>query len=295
MRRSHSEPDPIDLEQLLSSFLNSRAHAYLLVADHLEQAIEFGHKLAKARLCDTNSAADDCLSCRLFDDGNHPDFKFVEKGRDNLITVDRIRQEVIASIYDHAQYRAGKVYMILADELNEQGQNALLKSLEEPPQAVCFLVLSTSPEKLLGTLSSRLEKIIMPRMPEQTLDIEFLAEVMNFFFRVRELSLAELLSRELDQLLGKKEEIASYLPILLDILADLAKLYIGLAVELRYETYRSAYEKFIAAIEQSDRDVIAQLDGAKQACLELDLALRYKLSLELALGNFLLNLKSSFE
>ncbi|NLM19922.1 MAG: hypothetical protein GX217_07895, partial [Clostridiaceae bacterium] len=100
-------------------------------------------------------ACNQCDSCRYFLAGTHPDFKLIDRGDERIIKVDRIRREVVADIQTRPQIGNHKIYLINMDDLNEQGQNALLKSLEEPPEYAVFLLTTTLQDNLLPTILSR--------------------------------------------------------------------------------------------------------------------------------------------
>lgn len=100
-------------------------------------------------------ACNQCDACRFFSAGTHPDFKLIDRGVERIIKVDRIRREVVADIQTRPQISNHKIYLINMDDLNEQGQNALLKSLEEPPEYAVFLLMTTLQDNLLPTILSR--------------------------------------------------------------------------------------------------------------------------------------------
>lgn len=113
---------------------------------------------AKRLLCEHPTEQDSCgacSSCRWFEEGVHPDFRFLDKGDERVLKVERIRREVLADLNMKPQIGRCKVYVLAADDMNEQGQNALLKSLEEPPPEVYFLLTAERPDVLLDTIRSR--------------------------------------------------------------------------------------------------------------------------------------------
>ncbi|WON78359.1 DNA polymerase III subunit delta' [Serratia sp. UGAL515B_01] len=98
----------------------------------------------------------ECHSCRLMLAGNHPDYHTLvpEKGKSSL-GIEPIRQ-VIESLYSHAQQGGAKVvWLSQAELLTEAAANALLKTLEEPPDNTYFLLGCSEPSRLLATLRSR--------------------------------------------------------------------------------------------------------------------------------------------
>lgn len=120
------------------------------------------HSLAKATakwlLCEKpaeEGACGECSSCRYFEGGVHPDFKAVDRGEENLIRVERVRREIVSDLQMYPQLSSRKIYLVDGDDLNEQGQNALLKSLEEPPPYALFMLTVERRDVLLPTLLSR--------------------------------------------------------------------------------------------------------------------------------------------
>lgn len=83
--------------------------------------------------------------------------------KEKNIKVERVRQVVCADLQMRPQFGRRKIYLIAADYLNEQGQNALLKSLEEPPDYCFFLLTVIGAERLLPTILSRVSLIPLRR------------------------------------------------------------------------------------------------------------------------------------
>lgn len=98
----------------------------------------------------------ECHSCRLMLAGNHPDWYVLapEKGKSS-IGVELVRQ-LIDKLYAHAQQGGAKVvWLPHAERLTDAAANALLKTLEEPPEKTYFLLDCHQPASLLATLRSR--------------------------------------------------------------------------------------------------------------------------------------------
>ncbi len=132
-------------------------HAILIDGDIGTGRHTLGRFLAKAVLCSGNSIPCDCCKdCRLFNSLNHPDLKLIapEEGKKN-ISVAQIR-ELKSEAYIKPNISLSKVFIIdLADTLNEQAQNALLKILEEPPHNTVFILIAESKASFLDTIISR--------------------------------------------------------------------------------------------------------------------------------------------
>lgn len=178
-----------DLKSRLGSILTAEpGHAYVLTGPTGIGKTTFAQAFAQALLChhpSAQGACDTCESCRHFLHQAHPDFRtLLLDPKDKVIKVERVRQTIQADIAMRPQFGRRKVYLIAADDLNEQGQNTLLKSLEEPPDFVTFILMASGPEKLLPTILSRLtvlplhryaqedvEKILLRDLAEQDLPV----------------------------------------------------------------------------------------------------------------------------
>jgi DNA polymerase-3 subunit delta' len=119
-------------------------------------------RLTRALLC-RDSGCGRCEDCSLFDAGNHPDYVFLtlELRSDSkteykkLIVVDQVRR--ISSLIALApRHGARRVFVIdPADRMNAEAQNALLKTLEEPPPRAVILLIASRPQVLVATVRSR--------------------------------------------------------------------------------------------------------------------------------------------
>lgn len=126
------------------------SHAYLLTGSY-PSLLTAGQALARRILVDLGGS--DPLR---FDSGNCPDLIHVEE---ETIRVDRIR-ELIRSLFVQPLEGRYRVFLLdYAGDMSAVCQNALLKSLEEPPGYVVWLLLSNNRAKLLPTVQSRLQEV----------------------------------------------------------------------------------------------------------------------------------------
>ena len=111
-----------------------------------------------------------CHNCVYFREGTHPDFRelSLDEGEKN-IKVAEVRQRICGDVSIYPQISARKVFLVDGDGLNEEGQNALLKTLEEPPPYVVFLITVTDTVKLLPTILSR--SAIIPLHPNSEAEL----------------------------------------------------------------------------------------------------------------------------
>ena len=106
-----------------------------------------------------NDACGECASCRRIARGVHPDVLIVEPGDLGSIKIEQIRDVVDRAGYRPFEGRRRVVIIDDADALVDAAQNALLKTLEEPPQASMFVLVSAMPDSLLPTVLSRCQRL----------------------------------------------------------------------------------------------------------------------------------------
>ena len=132
------------------------SHAYLLSCDDYELLTCYSKCLAKQLLC--NSICNVCSNCLKVEHNTHTDVLVYPKDNGNQILSDDIL-EIISSSY----VSSGEGYKIFIlnnfDKTTTQAQNKFLKTLEEPPKNVVFILLSTDVKSILKTIASRCKLI----------------------------------------------------------------------------------------------------------------------------------------
>ena len=159
---------------LISSLARGRSsHFYLITGPKGSGKHTLATLLAAAIQCESgDKPCGNCSACRKIFSGNHPDFITVEDKEHKHVAV-RIVREARADMYVMPNEGNKKIYLF-PQELGIEGQNALLKILEEPPQYGVFILLTDNPEKVLPTVRSRCTELALTALPEDILTKELI-------------------------------------------------------------------------------------------------------------------------
>jgi DNA polymerase-3 subunit delta' len=105
-----------------------------------------------------------CSSCRRIGRGVHADILVIEPGDTGVIKVDQVREAIDRAAYRPFEGRRRVVIVDEADVVLVEAQNALLKTLEEPPPASTFVLVTSRPDVLLPTVRSRCQRLRFGRL-----------------------------------------------------------------------------------------------------------------------------------
>ena len=156
-------------ENLTSSLRRGHiSHFYLICGPAGSGKHMLAKLLAAAILCGReNAPCGHCGPCRKVFEGNHPDFITVTDPEHKNIAV-KIVREIRDDMFIRPNEAEHKIYLF-AQDLGTEGQNALLKVLEEPPAYGVFMLLTDNPEKILPTVRSRCTELNLLSLPADTL------------------------------------------------------------------------------------------------------------------------------
>lgn len=191
-------------------------HAYIFAGPEGVGKFTAAREWARLLLCENptieNGFADSCglcRSCQFFDTGSHPDFnhvykellEFTTEGKGKKtpveLSIDVIREFLIEKVSMRPTLSKRKVFVVSeAERLNPSSQNALLKSLEEPPEYCCIIMICTRMEKLLPTTKSRCQvirfgSVVEDRIIEKLREIGAEEKPARYFARLSQGSLGQ--------------------------------------------------------------------------------------------------------
>lgn len=134
------------------------SHAYIINGPDRSGKMMLAEAFAAALQCEGEGVKPcmECRSCRQAAGRNQPDIIYVRHEKPNTISVDDIRSQVNNDIVIKPYSSSHKVYIIdEAEKMNPQAQNALLKTIEEPPAYAVLILLTVNADSFLPTILSR--------------------------------------------------------------------------------------------------------------------------------------------
>ncbi|MBR4759969.1 MAG: DNA polymerase III subunit delta [Lachnospiraceae bacterium] len=160
--------------QIVEHFKNALStgkisHAYIIEGERSSGKEFIARVFAQALECEAGGIdpCNECHSCRQANNGNHPDIIKVMHEKPQNIGVDDIRAGINDNILIKPYSGDWKIYIINeAEKMSIQAQNALLKTLEEPPEYAVILLLTSNLDVMLQTIISRCVVLHMKPVPD---------------------------------------------------------------------------------------------------------------------------------
>ena len=149
------------------------SHAYILSGETGSGKRMIAEAFAAALLCKDplgGEACGQCESCRRFQHHSHPDLVEIIHENPNLIAVNEVREQLVNVVNIGPMEANYKVYLIEdAEKMNAAAQNAILKTIEEPPQFAVILLLTNNLDACLPTILSRCVKLETKPVAEEVI------------------------------------------------------------------------------------------------------------------------------
>ena len=147
------------------------SHAYILTGEAGMGRKSIARAFAMTLLCEKGGSEPcmSCHSCKQILAGSHPDLIYLSHEKPASIGVDDIREQVNDTIMIRPYSSYYKVYIIdEAEKMTVQAQNALLKTIEEPPSYAVMILITTNEEAFLPTILSRCVKLKLKPLRDTT-------------------------------------------------------------------------------------------------------------------------------
>lgn len=161
--------------------LHKVSHAYILSGEAGMGRKSLAHAFALTLLCEKGGSQPcmNCHACKQVLSGNHPDLIHVTHEKPSSIGVDDIREQIQDTIMIRPYSSYYKVYIMdEAEKMTVQAQNALLKTIEEPPSYAVIILLTTNEDLFLPTILSRCVQLKLKPLKDSVIQ-KYLEEFMG--------------------------------------------------------------------------------------------------------------------
>lgn len=196
------EKDPLAHKILSSSYnRNNIAHAYIFVGREKTRLAEVTNIFSKTMLCSSGTALDNCINCKMFDSGNHPDYRAwePETEKSKFIKLEQIHELISATKFQPITSKRKVLILNEIQQLRVEGSNSLLKTLEEPTPFSIIILTVDSLENVLPTIISRCQIIPLKNNEPETSFIEITSFIPTTYIEAAKFA-EELASKEKEEM-----------------------------------------------------------------------------------------------
>lgn len=185
---------------------NNISHSYIFSGISGIGKFMFAKEFAKAILCLNNEKkpCNNCRACKSFENNNNPDIIIIDE-QDESIKTEQIK-ELVKNILEKPIQGDKKIYIINNSEnMTREAQNSLLKTLEEPPEYVIVILITSNENLLLNTIKSRCIKIQF-----QNLSDEEIKQYFRMANQVIDDSIIKIFGGSIEKALKLKDNLDTY-------------------------------------------------------------------------------------
>lgn len=166
-----NEENKINLTKIIEN--NNISHSYIFSGISGIGKFLFAKEFAKAILCYADSPAShkpcgECKSCESIENENNPDFIIIDEKEESIKT--ETIKELTNNVLEKPIFGTKKIYILNNSEnMTKEAQNSLLKTLEEPPEYVIIILVTSNESLLLNTIKSRCLMIQFKKLDDNEL------------------------------------------------------------------------------------------------------------------------------
>lgn len=185
---------------------NNISHSYIFSGISGIGKFMFAKEFAKAILCLDNEKkpCNNCRACKSFENNNNPDIIIIDE-QDESIKTEQIK-ELVKNVLEKPIQGEKKIYIINNSEnMTREAQNSLLKTLEEPPEYVIVILITSNENLLLNTIKSRCIKFQF-----QNLSDEEIKQYFRMANQVIDNSIIKIFGGSIEKALKLKDNLDTY-------------------------------------------------------------------------------------
>jgi DNA polymerase-3 subunit delta' len=156
------------------------SHAYIFSGEKGTGKSRLADAFATTLQCEKGGVepCEACHSCRQAMSSNHPDIIYISHSKPTTIGVDDLREQLVADVQIKPYNGKYKIYIIPdAEKMTVQAQNAILKTIEEPPEYAVIILLTTNEQVFLDTIRSRCVLLNLKPVPDARVKAYLMEEV----------------------------------------------------------------------------------------------------------------------